>query len=144
MNLTEFIGFLFSFGLFIFLMLKRAFSDRYRRQHPEIAAEEEKREEQEYRNILRELDLDEDDEDLPEEMKPEIKPPPRPKLVPKQLPKPRIMPLPPVIQEMTHYEIEDKTLSHTRGEKFLSDLPAYKNMLIYYEIFGPPKAFRKD
>lgn len=134
MNLTEFIGFLFSFGLFIFLMIKRALSDRYRRQHPEIALEEEKREEQAYRNVLRDLDLDE--EDLPEE----IKPPPLPKKTfLKPFPKP--FPKPPEIAPS--YEFEDRS-TPSRAENYLNDLPAKKNLLIYYEIFGPPKALRKD
>ena len=136
MNLTEFIGFLFSFGLFIFLMIKRALSDRYRRQHPEIEIEEQKREEQELRNVFRELGIEEDDEDIPEEIKP-LPPPPKPKIFHKP-PPPK-----PLVTHSPTYEIEERSTT-TPGDRLLNALPAYKNLLIYYEIFGPPKALRKD
>lgn len=131
MNVTEWIGFLVSFGLFIYMMIRQALVKREQRKHP-LSEEEEQ---DELRQILRKLDIDEEDEEeLPEEIKPKpkLKPLPSP-------PKPRPVYQPPPV----HYETESLTLP-SKGERLIDELPQLKNMIIYYEIFGPPKALRKD
>ena len=136
MNVTEFIGFIVSFGLFIYMMIRQALVTREKKKHPVQPDEDD----DELRHFLRELDIDEEEE---EELPEEIKPKPKPKVL---APKPRPIYHPPPltpIAPMPGYEVENKKLP-SRSENLLHELPDPKNMLIYYEIFGPPKSLRKD
>lgn len=141
MNLTEFIGFLFSFGLFIFMMFRQALAARQRKKYPEIAAAETSREDEALRQLLRELEVDE--EELPEEIRLESKP----KVVPPKVPQKVSRPLPqrtvqPAAAPVAYEVVKNEQPLHS--EILLEELSQRKNMLVYYEIFGPPKALRRD
>lgn len=87
------------------------------------------------------------DEDSDEEEEVVRRPPPRPSY--KRAPPPVPFSTPPrqseakIPDNSTAYDIKQAQLA-TRANHLIADLPELKNMLIYYEIFGPPKAFRDD
>ena len=91
MTFIEFIGFIITMIALFFLMMKRAWEERYRREHPEEFEEEEAERKQALREFLQELDID--IEDLREE-EPEPEPPPPPPTTPvaEEAPPPPILP----------------------------------------------------
>lgn len=141
MTLVDLITFIITFGLFIFLMFRQALKEKDRRRHPEYAAQEEAEAEEEHRRFLRELDIDEEEEEeLPQEIRPRKQVQPKPQ--------------PPIQVEIKKTIRPSKDLKETyaipkgnvpsRAQAALSRLPDPKSLLIYHEIFGPPKAFRDD
>lgn len=153
MSLIDFLSFVGSFGLFIYLMIRRAVSEKNRRLHPELEEEERRNEERELKQLMRSLDLDEEDEDFPEELK-ALPPPPQIKKkdnhtwaeVPRSKSNweaaPAYVP-PKQVTAAGVYEVEGKTYDN-RSKNIIKEIPELRNMLVYYEIFGPPKAFRDD
>lgn len=152
MSLIDLISFLGSFGLFIYFMLRMAFSKRQRMLNPEIEREERRKEEYELKELLRSLNIDEEDEDLPDELRPLPAIPPPPVKKPSWAESPKAKSnwtAPPATRtyQQSHsdsvYEVEGKNYE-TRSKTLIKDIPHLQNMLVYYEIFGPPKAFRDD
>jgi hypothetical protein len=141
MTLVDLLTFIVSFGLFIFLMFRQALRDRDRRLHPDVVAQEEAEAEEEHRRFLRELDIDEEEEEeLPQEIRPRIQAKP--------------VPQPPIQVEIKKTIRPEKDLKDTyaihnanrpsRAQAALARLPDPKSLMIYHEIFGPPKAYRDD
>lgn len=141
MTLVDLLTFIVSFGIFIYLMFRQASKEMNRRLHPDIVAQEEADAEEEHRRFLRELDIDEEEEEeLPQEIRPRIQAKP--------------VPQPPIQVEIKKTIRPEKDLKDTyalhkgnvpsRAQAMLSRLPDPKSLLIYHEIFGPPKAFRDD
>lgn len=149
MNLVDFITFVISFGLFIFLMIRRALKDREHRLNPHKAKGERNREEEEYNDFLRSLNIDDDEEEeLPKEL--------RSKKMRSQEVKPNVKsnvksfgpPSPPLKFEVkktilppTSYDVH-KEHSTSRAKSLVEAMPHLQDIAIYHEIFGPPKAFR--
>lgn len=120
MNLIELISFIVSFALFVFLMARRAMVDMRRRQEQPV-------------DIFDEM-VEEEEEEEEEEVVEKVVPPLRKKIPPKPHPKPHVY-------EPSHYEVHT-TKASSRADVLLQELPELKNMLIYHEIFGPPKSLQ--
>ena len=149
MSLIDFIAFIVSFGIFVILMGRQANMER-RRRRPEVREQEQAQEEEDLKAFLRELDIDEDEEDeLPEELRPirEIKENVHEDLIQDSIQEPirvelaqTILPAQPV-EEI--YGITT-TVGVSRANRVLHGLQNPQDIVIYHEILGPPKAFRND
>lgn len=133
------------FGLFVLYMMRSAFRHDRREEQLENSQEYDKY-----------FPLDYTEEDEYEEVVVRRRPPPPPthqvrKVVPPPVvrvshkvsvvPGKNVMPVTP--NNATAYDI--KPVQHsTRANHILNELPKLKNILIYHEIFGPPKALRDD
>lgn len=156
MSLVDLIGFIFSFGFFLYMMFQRAMKSKERereiRQDPHYHEKEEAKENEDLKEFLRSIGVDEDDDDLPEEYRPQP-----PKKIVRQAPPAYRPPAPPpprpvlavqkttkvIEREVSPYDIEVQSVV-PRIERVVNEMPKLRNMLIYHEIFGPPKAYRDE
>lgn len=86
MSLIEFIGFIISMAAMIFLLGRRVWEERYRREHPEEFKEEKHKQEETLKHFLKSLDIDMEDEEedahpKPRMEKPAVPPPPPPRAI---------------------------------------------------------------
>ncbi|MCB1113656.1 MAG: hypothetical protein KDK62_02755 [Chlamydiia bacterium] len=139
MSLIDFIAFVISFGIFLFVMGRQANIDRKRRR-PEVREEEQAQEEEDLKAFLRELDIDEEEEEeLPEELRPirEEKAAKSITVEVKQTLLPQIVEPEAIYGITTNYGV-------SRANRVLHSLSNPQDVVIYHEILGPPKAFRDD
>lgn len=141
MNLLDFIGFIFSFLLFIYLSLKKA------RGKTQAQIDQEEGELKEY---LRSVGIEEMDEEEIEERA--IKSlPPSPPVKPPKPPKPAKVRHPSTQFEQFEsfkaatgdapvYETEIRK-SNTRVDLIINNTRSLKDMVILKEVLGPPKAY---
>lgn len=132
MTLHDLIAFIITFGLFIAVIVKNILKSR-RALTPVDSSK--RGEDDELRDYLKALDLDPDDETLPPEIKPQV-------IQPKRFtPKPPPPPVYKKTENAANYEVLQRE-QPSAVERLLKESPHPKNLLIYYEIFGPPKSLR--
>ena len=154
MSIIEFIGFVFSFALFIFLMFLRATGGLRRKTQPQDRLGE-KSQEEKLKDFLKALEGDMGEViPAPPPVKKQAvrKPPPPPKV-----PVPQFKPLESIekrfsgntmvsshyidLAKATPYEVAIQT-KPSRAHALLSQLKSKKDMVILNEIIGKPRAFR--
>lgn len=167
MTLIEFIGFVISLAALIFLSVKRAKEEHYRKKHPERFRKDENTDEANLKQLLKSMNIDlvDGEQFSPPKPLPKIPTP----VIPKQVEKPKsYIPRKPVKREqrktgdkawmeshrgqapyqtknrgfLKPYEIIQKKVSLSKGGALLSSLPSKKEMVILFEILDKPKGLR--
>lgn len=140
MTFIEFIGFIVTILALFFLLIRKSWEERKRRENPEIYEEEEKDREKALREFLRSLNVE------VEETETELEEPPPPE---------PIAPPSPQVQETgiedSPYDLLGPSASSwrvvgkgekTRADKILEKLDQRRDILVFREILGKPKALQ--
>jgi len=140
MNFSEFITFLISAGVVIYVVLKRLWESRQREKYPEQYALKEKEQKEQLQQFLKSLDVDLSDEEEPL-FKPIPKKAPEPPPY-KPLPQPKTQ-LKPIEEFQPHrrdaYAIATHRDSISRGRRIIERQHSLKDAVVMQVILNKPK-----
>ncbi len=154
MNFTEFIGFIITLLAFFLLVGKQARDERKRRQNPELYEEEQMKQQEAVKELLKSLNIEVDSEMLPpqeeevpppppEEIKPPVKKPPVPRRL-AEFDRKDVYKDPYAMKNQFKHEkpYQLKEIQQKHIKKLVKKSGSLKDAIVLKEILGPPKGLQ--
>jgi hypothetical protein len=149
MSLIEFIGFIITICALFFLVIKRKWEERRKREHPEEEHRKELQQKAHLKRYLKSLDLDVEEEEENDKVLPShlssFQPsyPKKKDPLPLKISQPQLTPyINPKVRNLAEGYHAIVKVKSSRGHGLVKRLPSKQEMIIYQEIMNPPLGFR--